>query len=248
MLHSGTRADARDDRADGRDDTADHRDDLARDRDSAAQQRDTDAEQRLAAAQTQADDLADRLHRTSLQILDRLARIEHTTPDHTDWPDLPPAALARLDALLAEQRTLARLDRQAVHALLDDLHDAVQELRRGHRADSRERGAAGRDRHHSLGDRTDSGRDRRDARADRHQSAIDREQVHPRDLLPPPAGADPAEVLLRTEDQAARRHARAIAGSRQHIAETRSYLSGIGRDQAVPSAPDGAPAPPDPDA
>jgi hypothetical protein len=246
MLHSGTGPDARDDRANDRDDTADHRDDLARDRDTAAQQRDSDAEQRLAAAQPQADDLADRLHRTSLQILDRLARIEHTTLDRTDWPDLPPAALARLDALLAEQRTLARLDRQAVHALLDDLHDAVQELRRDHQAASRERRAAGRDRHHSLGDRTDSGQDRRDARADRHQAAIDREQVHPRDLPTPPAATDPA--LPHAEDRAAGRHARTIARSRQHIAETRSYLNGIGRDQAVPPAPDGAPAPPDPGA
>lgn len=248
MVHSGTGADARDDRAGDRDDTADRRDEVARDRDSTAQQRDIDAEERLAAAQAGADALADRLHRTSLQILDRLARIEDTEVDRADWPDLPPAALARLDALIAEQRALARLDRQAVHALLDDLHDAVEELRRDHRAASRERRAAGRDRHHSLGDRNDSGQDRRGARADRHQAALDREQVHPRDLLTPPGGAETTSALPHPADPVTGRHARAIARSRQRIAETRSYLSGTGRDRAVPPAPDGAPAPPDPGA
>jgi hypothetical protein len=200
MIHPGARADGRDDRATDRDDTADRRDEAARDRDDAAQQRDIDAEKRFATAQVDAEDLADRLQGLSLQILQRLARIEDSALEPADWSDLPPTALARLDALVAEQRALARLDRQALHALLDDLHDAVGELQRDHQAMSRDRRASGGDRHHALGNRGDSGQDRRDAQADRNQAAIDREQVDPRDLPTPTTRADPGPASPRTSE------------------------------------------------
>ncbi len=148
----------------------------------------------------------------------------------------------RADVKPSAYPTLARRDRQALYTLLDDLHDAVEELRRDHQAASRERRAAGRDRHHSLGDRTDSGQDRHDARADRHQAAIDREQVDPRDLpIPPPA----TDTAPQPPDPTGSRQALAIATSRQRIAETRNYLSSIGRDRTAPPAPLDPPDPPE---
>jgi hypothetical protein len=244
MVHPRWAADGRDDRATDRDDAADRRDDLARERDITAEQRDVAAEERLARTQADADDLADRLHRISRQILDRLARIEDLDLDHADWSDLTPAALARLDALVAEQRALARLDRQALHALLDDLHDAVAELRRDHQAASRDRRASGTDRNHSLGDRGDSGQDRRDAQADRNQAAIDREQVDPRDLPAPTTAPDAGPASPETAEPMDNWQARAVAESRRRITESRSYLSGIGRGRTAPPDPeDPSPSP-----
>jgi hypothetical protein len=236
--------DGRDERAADRDDAADRRDDITRVRDDAADQRDIDAGQRDDDARLAADDLDDRVQRVSLQILDRLARIENTTLDHADWLDLTPAALARLDAYTAEQRRLAALDRAAVYTLLDDLHDAVGDLRSRERAAGGDRHHSLRDRHHSGGDRRDGGQDRGDSRADRHQAAIDREQVDPRDL--PPVAVQPVERQHPPQPGDLKgRAAQALATSRRRISDGRNYLAGLAR-RPTPStagAPEPAPEP-----
>jgi hypothetical protein len=246
VVHPSSAAGGRDDRATDRDDRADHRDVAARDRDDAARQRDTDADERSTAAQADALDLADRLHRITVEVLQRLARIEDGGLDHAEWSDLAPAALARLDALVAEQQALARRDRQAVRALLDDLHDAVGELRSDHRALSQDRRAAGRDRHHSSRDRDDAGQDRRDAQADRDQAAVDRELVPPAEVPGPPADGDGAAAPPGSPDPMTSRYARAIAVSRQRIAESRVHLSRADRTRTVRPGSDHAPASPGP--
>ena len=220
------------------------RDERAADRDDAADQRDIDADQRDDVARVAADDLDDRVQRVSLQILDRLARIENTTLDHADWLDLNPAAFARLDAYTAEQRRLAGLDRAAVYALLDDLHDAVGDLRAGKRAASGDRHHSLRDRHHSGGDRHDGGQDRGDAGADRDQAAIDREQVDARDL--PPVVAQPVERQDPPQPGDPKgRAAQALATSRRRISDGRNYLAGIARrpTPSTASAPEPASEP-----
>ena len=111
MSHPRSSVDGRDDRAADRDDTADRRDDTTRDRDEAAHQRDTEADKRDEQARDSADDLTGHIRQIGRQIVDRLARIENTTLDPADWPDLTPAALARLEARITEQRRLAGLDR-----------------------------------------------------------------------------------------------------------------------------------------
>jgi hypothetical protein len=221
--------DSRDERAADRDDAADRRDDITSARDDAADQRDIDADQRDENARVAADDLDDRVQRVSLQILDRLARIENTNLDQADWLDLTPAAFARLEAYAAEQRRLAGLDRAAVYTLLDDLHDAVGDLRGGQHAAGRDRHHSLGDRRHSGGDRRDGGQDRTDAQADRHQAAIDRERVDPRDL-PRPLAGQPVELRHPPPPHdLAGRAAQAMATSRRRISDARNYLAGIAR-------------------
>jgi hypothetical protein len=225
--------DGREERTADRDDAADRRDDTTRARDEATEQRDIEVDQRDEDARAAADDLADSVQRISLQILDRLGRIEHTTLDQADWPDLTPAAFARLDAYTAEQRRLAGLDRVAVYACLDRLHDAVGDLRRDRRAAAGDRRHSLGDRHHSGGDRHDSGQNRTDALADRNQAAIEREQVDPRDLCPPPHGPTGADTPPLS--YLAARAARALATSQQRISEARNYLDGIARRPTPPT-------------
>ena len=175
-----------DDRAADRDDAADRRDEITRARDDDAEQRDIEADQRDENARTTADHLADNIHKISLQILDRLRRLESNTLDQADWPDLTPAALARLDACTAEQRRLAGLDRAAVYALLDDLHDAVGDLagsRRAAPAEPRSASTPSATGTTPAATAATAARTAADARADRHQAAIDRD-VDPRDLPP----------------------------------------------------------------
>ena len=179
MSHPRSSVDGRDDRATDRDDTADRRDDTTRDRDEAAHQRDTEADKRDEQARDSADDLTGHIRQIGRQIVDRLARIENTTLDPADWPDLTPAALARLEARITEQRRLAGLDRAAIGTLLDEIQRALGDRRHDRMGAGNDRRAAEQDRHHSAGDRRDARRDRNDAERDRNQAAIEREQVDP---------------------------------------------------------------------
>lgn len=194
MSHPKSPADLRDERAADRDDTADHRDDTAHGRDDAADGRDVEAAERDDDARQGSSDLADLTDRVQAvcdQIVARFARSENVTTDAGDWPDLTPAALARLDAYGAEQRRLARRDREAVTDLLDRLRYELNDLRRGRHAAARDRQASARDRHHSADNRHEADQDRNLSAKDRSQVVIEREQVDPRDL--PQAGVGPAQ-------------------------------------------------------
>jgi hypothetical protein len=174
-----TPAERRDDDATERDDAAERRDDAADDRDAVAARRDAHAADRDREAHRDSRDLDDRLARIGRVILDRFARVENTTVDPADWPNLGPAGLARLQAHTAEQRRLAALDRATVSALLDDLRAAVRHHRRTDPAAVPGRHAAARDRHHSAFDRQGSAQDRDLSAGDRGHAAIAREQVDP---------------------------------------------------------------------
>jgi hypothetical protein len=238
------RRDGRDERAADRDDVADRRDDITRARDDAADKRDIEADQRDEDASTAADELADRVQRISLQILDRLGRVGSATLDRADWADLTPAAFARLDAYTAEQRRLAGLDRAAVYALLDNLHDAVHDLQRDQHAAGGDRHHSFRDRHHSDGDRRDGRQDRHAAQADRHQAVTERELVNPGDLPPPPPYT-PSDVDTPPPKNLTARVAQALDTSRRQIVEGRVYLDGIARrpTPSTDSAPEPSPEP-----
>lgn len=213
MVDPRIAADGRDDDADDRDDTADDRDDTADGRDGDATQRDTDAAARDDTARRDSDDLDENVRRLCEQVLDHLSRIENAALDLDDWPELTPAALARLDAHLAEQRRLAGLARYGVTTLTNELRRSLTGLRHDRRAAARDRTDAAGDRRDAAGDRQDSGHDRHAAHGDRNQSAIERHQVDPRDLPPPP---EQEQLNSQTSD--------AIATSRQRIADSHHIL------------------------
>lgn len=242
MSHPRTTVDLRDQRAANRDDAADRRDGDARGRDAAAERRDAEAGERDDERQASGD-LTARIERISRQVLGRLARIENAAIDPDDWPDLTPAALARLDAHTAEQRRLAGLDRAAVTALLDQLHHELGEIGDDRHAAALQRDASSRDRHSSADNRHDSGQDRDLSAQDRGQATIEREQVDLRDLPPdgditsthpsPGPGPSPGRRITSTE--------RAIAGSRRRISDSGEPIEG--GHTAQPAGDDIEPSP-----
>ncbi|ODU27317.1 MAG: hypothetical protein ABT15_01430 [Pseudonocardia sp. SCN 73-27] len=188
MARSHAAADGRDDKAADRDDTADRRDDSARGRDDTAIRRDSDAAARDTLANRRLHDLTDDLRDAREQIIGGFARVENTTIDPLNWPDLPLSTLARLQAYVADQRQLAGRARESVTVLFDRLSADLHEARVNRLEAAADRLASSGDRNRSAGDRLDSGRDRSASAADREQSAIEREQVDPRDLPPDHGG------------------------------------------------------------
>ncbi len=232
MAHFHVPAERRDDLAAERDDAADRRDRDAADRDTAAGRRDVSADGRDDRARRSAyglDDLAVEVHR---QILERFARIEDAAVEPAGWSHLPPAALAELRAHAAEQRRLAALDREAVDGLLTRLRAEIHRERADRAAAAADRLAAARDRVAAGHDRDGSVGDRDRAADDRDQAAVERAQADPPDREPPEGTGPTGESL-------ADRVARAVAGSRQRIADSRAYLT---RDRTDPlTAPPDAP-------
>ena len=233
MPRPGNPADRRDARAVDRDDTAGRRDDVTGDRDDDAIRRDVDAVERDDDARDDAEVLADRLGQIRRQVLDRFARIENATVDPRDWPDLPPAALARLAAHTAEQRRLAGLDREAVTALFDQLDHGLSRLGQDRHAAAHDRDASARDRRHSAGDRSDSGRDRDLSARDRGQAAVEREQVDP-GVLPP--DDDPPGPRRAPREPVT--FAERVAASRRRLSDSRDRLDGTGRHAADTTDPE----------
>ena len=218
MVDFRTRAERRDSAAADRDDAADGREAVSDGRDTVADRRDVEAGEREQDARQDFRELDDRLTRIRQEILDRFARMETTTIDPADWPDITPAGLARLRAHAAEQRRLAALDRTAVVRLLDDVRDGLLRTRRDRATAARDRHHSAEDRHHSALDRLDSARDRESAAADRGHAAIEREQVQPPD---PPQDVHPRR---RGGQPMAERAAQALKESRQRIADTHDHL------------------------
>jgi hypothetical protein len=248
MIHDGGPPERRDDLAADRDDLADRRDSAAADRDTAAHQRDVQADDLDEQSNRNADDLHDRLTRIRRQLLARLARLENTSVDPDDWPELTRAGLARLRAHAAEQRHLAALDRAAINELLDDLRSAIGHSRSGRFAATQDRRAAREDRHAAAQNRVDAAGNRDDSAQDRDQTAIERQQPDPADL---------ARVMQEAEhspswstDSLVDQVARAVADSRRRIADSRTYLArpvetgpnnrtGRTARDATPDPPDG---------
>src|SRR5947208_3110821 len=100
-----------------RDEAADGRDAESRVRDDVADQRDVAANDRDEAARRSAEVFDDGLCRIHRRLVDRFARIEATTVDPADWPDITPAGLAHLRESASEQRRLASIDRVAIRDL-----------------------------------------------------------------------------------------------------------------------------------
>ena len=121
MDHPGSLGEGGKERADDRDDVADRRDLISDQRDKAGDQRDSDAGDRDAEDSHQAHELTDVYRQLRRQILDHFAHIENSAVDPADWPDLPPAVLDQLDALVAQQRHRAARSRTAILTLLDEL-------------------------------------------------------------------------------------------------------------------------------
>jgi hypothetical protein len=226
MVHFGASGENRDDTATDRDDAAEGRDVAATDRDAAATERDDRAGGRDDRAGRDADDLRDRLTRTSRQAFDRFAG-DDVVVDPADWPELTAAGLARLRAFAAEQRLLGALDHAAVRALCDDLRGEIEHGRLERRAAARDREAATADRRAADRDRGLAEQDRADAARDRDQAAIERQQDSPVGLLQPDG----------TDESLAGRVARAMADSRRRITDSRAYLAGD-LDEARPTVPD----------
>ncbi len=218
MVHPRTPPERRDDLAADRDDGAACRDTAADDRDTVAADRDARADGRDARADRDAQRLDDLIVEVRRQILDRFTRIENAVVDPAGWPDLAPAALAELRAHAAEQRRLAAHDRNAVDGLLTRLRADIHHERSGRVAAARDRGAAARDRTTSGQDRHHAGRDRDRAADDRDQAAIERVQADPSDL-------DRSDSTRPSSESMADRVARAVAGSRRRIADSRTYLT-----------------------
>jgi len=239
MVHFDASGENRDDTATDRDDAADGRDVAAIDRDVAAGERDARAGDRDDRAGRDADDLRDRLTRTSRQAFDRSAGLDDVVVDPADWPELTATGLARLRAFAAEQRLLGVLDHAAVRALCDDLRSEIEHGRLERRAAARDREAAAADRRAADRDRSLAEQDRADAARDRDQAAIERQQDDPVGPvgLPQPDG---------TDESLAGRVARAMADSRQRITDSRAYLAGDldGAQPTVPT-PDAAASAPD---
>src|SRR4051794_34275571 len=236
MVHFDAPGENRDDTATDRDDAADGRDVAAIDRDVAAGERDAQAGDRDDRAGRDADDLRDRLTRTSRQAFDRSAGLDDVVVDPADWPELTATGLARLRAFAAEQRLLGALDHAAVRALCDDLRSEIEHSRLERRAAARDREAAAIDRKAADRDRGLAEQDRADAARDRDQAAIERQQDSPVGL---PQRAGPAES--RAGGGAGGR-----AASRRRITDSRAYLAGD-LDEARPTvpAPDTAASAPD---
>lgn len=240
MSHPRIPADRRDEHAADRDDAADRRDDAAHDRDDAAAERDIDAVVRDQVAGRDSHEIADHLQRLCEQIL---ARLENATVDPAAWPDLTPAALARLEAHTAEQRRLAGLDRAAVQHLLDQLHLALGRIRQDRYAAAADRRAAARDRHDAAANRTESGQDREHSADDRSQGVIEREQVDPRDVPASDAVGSPAGSWPGSRPSGAQSTSlsdRAIATSRLRISDSQEMIARARR--APPPGTDAAPS------
>jgi hypothetical protein len=238
MTRPGTPAERRDDRATDRDDAAEHRDVDSRHRHNAADRRDTRALVRDDRSAGWAEDLRERLERIRRHLLAGLRRIEEVDIDPAAWPDLPPAALARLCAHVTEQGRLAALDATAVSGLLDDLGDELQRVVEDRIASARDRESSADDRHASDRDRDAAGADREAAAEDRDQAAIEREQSDPtaRKVEVPTAG-----LHAFVDESVAGRVTRAVQDSRRRITDSRKYLGGTpGRADRAPAAPDPA--------
>ena len=231
MTNFETPADRRDELAADRDDAAECRDVTSAARDAVADVRHARADARAGQADNRDRDLDDRLAQVRRRILDRLARVENTTFDRADWPDLTAADLVRLRAYAAEQRRLAALDLAAVRALLDDLRDLV--LRdRADRSPAGERLAAAQDRRAARRDRRDSADDRDDAARDRAQAAIERQLADPADS---DSDSTAESFLIRSDESLGGRVARAVAESRQRVASSREVLTGTGNHTDLPA-------------
>jgi uncharacterized protein (DUF3084 family) len=236
MVHFGASGERRDDTATDRDDAAEGRDVAATGRDAAATQRDARAGDRDDRAGRDADDLRDRLTRTSRQDFDRFAGLDDVVVDPADWPELSAAGLARLRTFAAEQRLLGALDHAAVRALCDDLRSEIEHGRLERRAAARDREAAAADRNAADRDRGLAEQDRADAARDRDQAAIERQQDSPTGP-PQPDG---------TDESLAGRVARAMADSRRRITDSRAYLAdGLGEARPAVPTPDPAASAPD---
>ncbi len=218
MVPFRTPAERRDDLAADRDDVAGRRDQAADDRDTVAGRRDARADGRDDRAERDARHLDDLVDEVSRQVLDRFTRIEDAAVDPTGWSHLTPAALTELRAHAAEQRRLAARDRDAVDGLLTALRAEIHHERSDRVTAAADRCAAARDRVASGRDRHDSGQDRDGSARDRDQAAIER-------ALGEPIDHDQAGSADPSAGSPADRAARAVAGSRRRIADSRAFLT-----------------------
>jgi hypothetical protein len=235
MAHRRTPEEGRDGLAADRDDAAERRDLLSEDRDEAADRRDNLAADRDTKDLRTAHDLAYRYQQLRRHVLDHFARIENTAIDPADWPDLTPAALDQLHALVAEHRRSAARSRSAIFTLLNELNAELCQHRTSRLAAGRDRRAAADNRHRSSQDRADSAEDRDRSAGDRNQAAIEREQADPTGTAGHECHDPPAEPVL---DHVAR----ALADSREQIADSRSRIESLlGLRNRSASAPDDRP-------
>jgi hypothetical protein len=177
MDHQGTLEEGRNDRADARDESAHRRDLTSDERDKTGDRRDGEAGERDAEDSHRSHDLADRYRQLRRHVLDHFACIENSTIDPADWPDVTPAALDQLQALVAQQRHSAARSQAAILTLLDELDAQSHHTRTSRLAAARDRRAAADDRRHSAQDRAASADDRDRSAADRNQAVIEREQA-----------------------------------------------------------------------
>ena len=230
MDHPGTFGEGTNTRADDRDDVADRRDLISDQRDKAGDQRDHDAGGRDSEDSHRTHELADGYRQLRRQILDHFVRIENSTVDPADWPDLPQGALDQLHALVAQQRHSAARSQAAILTLLDELDAGSHQTRTSRLAAGRDRRAAADDRRHSAEDRTASADDRDRSAADRNQAEIEREQVDP-------TGAGGSEHRDAPDSPERDRAARVISDSRLRIDHSRALIDSAGGPVRRPPHP-----------
>jgi hypothetical protein len=212
-----------------RDERAALRDTAAATRDVAAKERDRVASARDSAAGRRSREILGRLVDLQRQIDDRLRRHADAVAD-LPTEELSPSVLTALRAYAAEQRRLADLERQALHALIDEMGAELGHARADRHAAGHNRHDAAEDRAAAADDRVAASADRDTAQADRDQAAIERVQADPTTHHAP--AVDRGDRVARV--------ARVMEESRQRILSSRAALDRHGR----PSEP-GTTATPD---
>jgi hypothetical protein len=233
MAGWGTPSERQDDRATDRDASAERRDGDSQHRDVAADHRDTGALHRDDRSADRLDALRERVDELRRHVLAGLRRVEEVDVDPVDWPDLGPAALARLSAHVAEQARQAALEDRTLLGLLDEFGDELRRAVEDRVASARDRDGAAADRQASERDRDAAATDREAAAGDRDQAAIEREQADPadREMAVPTAG-----LQAFVDESVVGRGTRAVQDSRRRVIDSRKHLGRTLRPT------DGAPA------